>query len=123
MLLVLCLILFCLTLQTIGCNSPVWRLLLEASAPTTTILTLGVRELLFSFLSLDCDLSPWTLLQAVQIMVGLFNMGLADTHTNHMASSPASVGVGIWLGVLVSIAPMPGSPLCFARRSVCTWLT
>lgn len=64
--------------EALGCNSPVWCLLLGGSAPTTTISTLG----------------------AVQIMVGLFNVGLADTHTSHAASSLASVGVGIWLGAL-----------------------
>ncbi|XP_075899346.1 uncharacterized protein LOC142899582 [Nelusetta ayraudi] len=68
--------------EAICCNSPVCRLLLEESASTTTILTLG----------------------AVQIMVGLFNIGLADTHTNHATSSLASVGVGIWLGALFLVA-------------------
>lgn len=98
-----------LFLQALGCNSPVWRLLLEGSAPTTTISTLGVRGIfLFVILSLKGELTLWTLLQAVQIMVGLFNVGLADTHTSHAASSLASVGVGIWLGALVSITLTPG---------------
>lgn len=49
-------------------------------------------------------------MQAVQIMVGLFNIGLADTHSNQAASSLASVGAGIWLGALVSIALISDQP-------------
>lgn len=97
---------FCLILhQAIRCNSPVCRLLLERSVPTTTILTLGVREMCsFAVLLLKCESTLWTLLQAVQIMAGLFNIGLTDTHPNYEAPSLASMGVGIWLGALVSIA-------------------
>lgn len=44
----------------------------------------------------------WTPLQAVQIMVGLFNIGLGAAHTDDMGSTLASVGAGFWLGVVVS---------------------
>lgn len=97
------------------CYSPVCCSVHKGLMQPDVVSALGVRETeLYLFICsvkwwsqgvelFQCETTVLNLLQAIQLMVGLFNIGLGPGYTSQYDKDFAELGAAYWLGGVVNI--------------------